>query len=718
MKDNIRFIFLQTLLLLSLFIGMWNTTAYAQELDPGAGRLSGKYIFSDFYEEGNADSSSFAKNLNRYGSRKLKSTYTGAKYTHQTRFDNRAILHGIDVSRWQGEINWNKVKADGIDYAFIQVGFRGYGSSGILNEATKDPYFHQNMQNAIDAGIRVGVYVFSQATTEAEAIEEAEYILDSIGGYNITMPLVMDFEYASTDSGLGGRLYKAKLSKKKATKVCMAFCKEIAVAGYTPMIYANKSMLEDQINASTLTDAGYRIWLANYTKKTTYKGNFDFWQYSEKGSVKGISEDVDMNFYYVQDTDDFAPAPNSISSATFSEVADQLYTGAAITPEITVTKDGVTLTPNVDYSITYSNNTKVGTATIQITGIGNYCDTRKIRFDILPNASTSLKAKKRSSNYITLSWNKDSSITGYELYRTDAINGTYKKIKTISKKSTTSYKNMKLTTGKCYYYKIRSYKKVNGKIYYSEFSPVKTIYTKTGYTKNAIANGKLPIYDYIPGTKTENITVTEPATEGEITTEVTTENDSSTEASTEDNPTEDNPTVENPSTEPSTENNPTDDTTTGDTTTEPGATDNNTTDTPTEDTTTNMVTVTKTVKVDSSVLINISKNTKMSVIYSTKHKKKTWYYVSYKKNGITYKGYVAGSQVTTAKLGKVVKTKKVNVRKKATSYSKKVTTLKKNNKVDILSTKKKAGVIWYKVQFKKKNKTYKGWISAYYIKVL
>ncbi len=687
MKNRTHLLF--TILLLSFCILTSSTSVYAASNNPGAGRLSGDNISSDFYE----NSSESDVIIQHLGSRKIKSPYTGVKYTHQTRFDNRTILHGIDVSKWQGEIDWNKVKADGIDYAFIQVGFRGYGSSGILSDATKDPYFDTNMQNAIAAGIKVGVYVFSQATTEAEAIEEAEYILDAIGNYKISMPLVMDFEYASTDSGLGGRLYKAKLSKKKATNVCMAFCKEIAAAGFTPMVYANKSMLEDQINASTLTDAGYRIWLANYTKKTTYKGTFDFWQYSEKGSVKGIKGDVDMNFYYVQTDDHFEPDPYSISSSTFTQVEDVLYTGQPIAPEMVITRNGVTLTPNVDYTITYSNNTKVGTATITITGIGQYCDTRKIHFDILPKEPTSFKAKKRTKNTITLSWKKDASISGYEIYRATTANGTYKKLKTINKKSTITYKNTNLSAGKCYYYKIRSYKKVSGKTYYSNFTSVKNIYTKTGCTRNAIAKSKIAIYDCIPGTKTATILVPDEDATTETTTETSTE---STETTTEN------------STETTTENNTENST---------EATTEESTESST-DTTTEVPMKEVTITVDSTSLLEIAKKTKVSVIYSTTYKKKTWYYVSYKKDGVTYKGFVNGKKVTITKTGKVVKAKKVNVRKKASAYSKKLTTLKKNTKVDILKTKKKSGATWYQIQFKKKNKTYKGWISANYIKIV
>ncbi len=125
-----------------------------------------------------------------------------------------------------------------------------------------------------------------------------------------------------------------------------------------------------------------------------------------------------------------------------------------------------------------------------------------------------------------------------------------------------------------------------------------------------------------------------------------------------------------------------------------------------------------TVSVESDTLLTVPKNTTLTVIYSTKYKKKTWYYVKYTTDGITYKGFVPSNKVTIAKQGKIVKTKKVNVRKSYMVTSKKLTTLKKNTKVNILSTKTKYGVKWYKVQFKKNNKVYKGWISSPYIKII
>ena len=208
------------------------------------------------------------------------------------------LLDGIDVSKYQGDIDWEKAKAAGVEFAFIRVGYRGYGASGNFGA---DTYYDHNMQGAIAAGIPVGVYFFSQATTQEEAIEEANYILERIGNYNISMPLVMDFEYASASGGQTGRLYDAKLSQQDATNVCLAFCDTIKASGYTPMVYANLTMLEKGLYADQI-QANYDIWLANYTNETSYTGLYSFWQYTSKGTVDGINGSVDCNFWYKKNT--------------------------------------------------------------------------------------------------------------------------------------------------------------------------------------------------------------------------------------------------------------------------------------------------------------------------------------------------------------------------------------------------------------------------------
>lgn len=216
----------------------------------------------------------------------------GREYTHNARFSNSLVRNGIDVSKHQKEVDWNAVRASGIDFAIIRVGNRSSADSGVI---MSDEYFDRNVQGALAAGLEVGVYIFSQAITEAEAIEEAEYALARVAGYNITLPIVMDYEYV----GSKGRLYKANLGREESTRICNAFARRISEAGYTPMIYANKNWLETKLNAAEISQYA-KIWLAHYTKAsyTSYTGEYEFWQYSSSGRVNGINGSVDMNFWY------------------------------------------------------------------------------------------------------------------------------------------------------------------------------------------------------------------------------------------------------------------------------------------------------------------------------------------------------------------------------------------------------------------------------------
>ncbi|MGN1166961.1 MAG: GH25 family lysozyme [Lachnospiraceae bacterium] len=242
-----------------------------EEEDPGQGRLTG-----DVPEEFFGDSG------------EVRAMSVGV--THDSRFAEYDKILGIDVSKWNKTINWSKVKAAGVEFAFVRVGFRGYETGGLGS----DEYAADNMKNAAAAGVKVGAYIFSQAITTKEAIEEADYVLQKVKGYDITMPLVFDFEYYS-----GGRLEKANLSRRKQTDICLAFCERIEAAGYTPLVYANKSMLSSDLYAEEIS-AKYPIWLAHYTSKTNYTGDYSYWQYSSSGSVNGISGNVDMNYWYAE----------------------------------------------------------------------------------------------------------------------------------------------------------------------------------------------------------------------------------------------------------------------------------------------------------------------------------------------------------------------------------------------------------------------------------
>ena len=192
---------------------------------------------------------------------------------------------GIDVSKYQGNIDWGAVAASGINFAIIRVGYRGSASGALV----QDPYFKKNISGATKAGIKVGLYFFTQAVNEAEAVEEASMAMSLASGYKVTYPIFIDTESASSGRANG-------LSKSARTAVVKAFCQTVRNGGYKAGVYASKSWYANQLNASALN--GYCIWVAQYNSSCTYSGKYDMWQYSSKGSVSGIKGNVDMNISY------------------------------------------------------------------------------------------------------------------------------------------------------------------------------------------------------------------------------------------------------------------------------------------------------------------------------------------------------------------------------------------------------------------------------------
>ena len=196
---------------------------------------------------------------------------------------------GIDVSRWNEEINWNKVKDAGIKYAIIRTGYRG----SVTGALVEDWYFKKNVEGAIAAGIPVGLYFFTQATNEVEAVEEASMVLALCKDYDITYPIFIDTE------GAGGEGRADALDTKTRTAVCLAFCETIRKAGYETGIYASKNWFKKNIDTSVLTDDIY-IWLAEYGDAVTYDKKYHIWQYTSSGRVLGIEGRVDLNLSFLE----------------------------------------------------------------------------------------------------------------------------------------------------------------------------------------------------------------------------------------------------------------------------------------------------------------------------------------------------------------------------------------------------------------------------------
>ena len=202
--------------------------------------------------------------------------------------DGQVISYkGIDVSKHQGEIDWAKVAADGVDFAFIRVGNRGYGTGAIVEDAQ----FEANIKGALSNGIQVGVYFFSQAINEEEAMDEAKFVLEKIAPYKVQCPIVIDVEKVSDSEA---RMNQISLEQR--TSNTLIFLETVEAAGYEVMLYHNMEMGTLMLDLEQFEE--YSKWFAYYNKEIYYPYAFDVWQYSDKGKVDGISGDVDLNISF------------------------------------------------------------------------------------------------------------------------------------------------------------------------------------------------------------------------------------------------------------------------------------------------------------------------------------------------------------------------------------------------------------------------------------
>lgn len=192
----------------------------------------------------------------------------------------------MDVSYYQGNINWDAVKKSGIEFVFIRVGYRGYGTGKLC----LDNKFYEYIKGAKASGLKVGAYFFSQAITEEEAREEAAFVLQHLEGYSLDFPVAYDMENWESYY----RTYN--LTKSQITNNAIAFCEVVKAAGYTPMVYYG--MGNYQKFDTALLSSRYKIWFAHYTTQTSYTGHYDIWQFTAKAQCPGITGNVDKNVMF------------------------------------------------------------------------------------------------------------------------------------------------------------------------------------------------------------------------------------------------------------------------------------------------------------------------------------------------------------------------------------------------------------------------------------
>lgn len=198
-------------------------------------------------------------------------------------------IKGIDVSEWQGDIDWQQVKDSGVEFVIIRVGGRGTEKGTLYSDSNAQDYY----EGATAAGLKVGAYIFAQSVTEQEAIEEAEFVLEAVKDWDVQMPLVYDWEYVDE------KARTADVDSRTLTDMAKAFCNTIQDAGYKPMIYFGRSQSKDLLNLEELVQ--YPFWLAMYSTIMDYPYKIDMWQYTDEGKVPGIQGNVDMNLLFVHE---------------------------------------------------------------------------------------------------------------------------------------------------------------------------------------------------------------------------------------------------------------------------------------------------------------------------------------------------------------------------------------------------------------------------------
>ena len=423
------------------------------------------------------------------------STINGVKYTHPSKYQSAdyKVLLGVDVSYWQYDIDWDKVKKDGVDFAIIRIGYTGSDS---FNQYL-DSYALKNIKNAYAAGVNVGIYFWSEACTENEAKAEANWVIRQLKSYKskITLPVAMDYEFASGHRSTKkfNSMTKTK-ARKQFTKNAKAFMDQIASAGYTPMFYSYRSLVDETFNSSGYKInmasilSKYKFWLAQYSTDNSYYGKFEIWQHTSSGTVKGISGRCDRDFWYYNENNETTESgTTSMKDCKVNlKYAQMKYTKKRLEPTVTVTKGKKTLTKGTDYQVLYFNNVKKGTAYAMVRGIGKYSNAVLKPFtigkvnkldpsEVAKNAVTPTSLTRPAVLKFKATWTPVTDADGYQIRYAD--NKAFKNSKTaLSSKGTYSSKTVasKINATKLYV-KMRCFALRDGKRVYGKYGAVKTV---------------------------------------------------------------------------------------------------------------------------------------------------------------------------------------------------------------------------------------------------
>ena len=465
------------------------------------------------------------------------STINSRKYNHPAFYKASLyrLFHGVDVSVWQGAINWNKSKKAGIDFAILRCGYTALSKFTLHQDST----FVTNYKNANKAGVSVGIYYYACATTAAEAKKEANYVISILknNGVNNQLPVVMDYEI---DSGRANTVYKSLVSKKgkayarkRFTSNAKTFMNTLKASGYETMFYSYRVMVDPKISANYRFNMSeingssqYRFWLAQYSTSNSYSGKMELWQFSSTGRVSGMNGNIDRNFWYypLSGVDTKSGTTNIRKCKITLGASEYKYDGTVKEPAVTVKNGSKKLKNNTDYTVSYMNNIKKGTATVLIHGKGNYSNETYATFKIdnennsknttskvstntgnntnpaapTPAPSTAKPAKvtgvkttmSLTNGTLGISWKAASRATKYSVaYK---VNGASKFTTAATKNLSYTLKGLK--AGSIVELKVTAQNVVNKKTQSGKASATKYIYMRSqNHTAKVLANDKIKL---------------------------------------------------------------------------------------------------------------------------------------------------------------------------------------------------------------------------------
>ncbi|MGN0601807.1 MAG: fibronectin type III domain-containing protein [Oscillospiraceae bacterium] len=408
------------------------------------------------------------------------SVYGSSDLIHDSRFSNVKKVFGIDVSYFNSDIDWVKVKKSGIDFVIIRVGYRGYVNGALV----VDSKFKEYIKEAKAAGLAVGVYFFTQAINTAEAREEAQFVLKQLNGIKLELPVYFDIEEVYYGSA---RLDNAHLSYNAKTNLCKAFCDTIQQAGYRAGVYASNNWLTNLINGVELAKK-YDIWVAHYGNKTTYKNDYSMWQYTGQGYVSGVPTNVDMNVLYMSKAPEKVTDLKAVSTGSQAKLSWSgifgAYGYAIYAKDLTtnkITEVCKTTSTSKTVAIPYAKTRFYVKAYYKI---GNNYSYSGYSNGVSVSSKKVTDLKVASDIYynqtgLMLTWTALSDASGYEIQMYDEDAGKYK---IIGYTNENTYKVVDLEPCTTYRFRVRSYYNDDNSPVFDDFESEYGIYSNELYT--------------------------------------------------------------------------------------------------------------------------------------------------------------------------------------------------------------------------------------------